>query len=499
MTEKKTPLPKTAIAVIHVIAAVLMNLGIVFSGVYILFHILDKYNPHGFLSSSLPWLPVVIPLIFLLAVLLYDLLFFCGAFKQRRFNKARMWLIILCDLILFAALSVTIYLKTCTNMDESHAVGSETMLQTPPPRSAAPVIISETETPAPELTAAPETPAAEPTDVLPSATDAATSAPAVQTAAPASPTPSSAPVIIDEPVDPGKPTEAPTPIPGLLGSKYAEKFSSTPKEQSFDPAETTVTLDDGTERALIYSYSGKQAAVDIYHYKKGKLEYQIADVYVRDIACLPTEYEKYEHNDLKTQGYMERIGAIVAVNGDNFNSGRIEDGIVIRNGAQLFPQDGAKQTSFSRDVCVIDYYGEMHVYDCVLDRINYDEILSHYPYHAFNFGPKLLNDDGTAKEKFNSTLGKANPRTAIGYYEPGHYAFIVILGIRGVVDYNGNNLGEAKSPGMTLTEMSQLCADLKMKMAYNLDGGGSSSMSWDHSVFGNNDRKHGDVIAVVDP
>jgi len=36
-------------------------------------------------------------------------------------------------------------------------------------------------------------------------------------------------------------------------------------------------------------------------------------------------------------------------------------------------------------------------------------------------------------------------------------------------------------------------------MAYNLDGGGSSSMVWNQTVFGHNDRTHSDILAVVDP
>ena len=76
---------------------------------------------------------------------------------------------------------------------------------------------------------------------------------------------------------------------------------------------------------------------------------------------------------------------------------------------------------------------------------------------------------------------------------------IVILGLRNVIDYDGNNHGTSESPGMTLIELSALCEKLGFKMAYNLDGGGSSSMSWNHTVFGNNDRSHGDVLAIVDP
>ncbi len=438
-------LSKTARKVIHIAAAVLLNLGIVFSGVYILFHILDKYNPYRFIYLNLPWLPIAIPVLFILSVLLYDLLFFAGAFRKRRFNRNRMLLIIFCDVILFLALSLTVVLSTCSNPISSQKLEAH-QLSTPAPISSA------EPTPAPDIehTVAEETPV---------------------------------------------PTETPVP----MSAKFAEKYSDVPTEQTFDRSNVVETLPDGTEKSLIYSYSGKNAAVDIYYYQNGKLEYQVADVYIRDIKCFTTDYELRAGNDMKTQGYAERLGAIVALNGDNFNSGRMEDGVVVRNGAQLFPPDGAKQTAFSRDLGVMYYDGSFRVYDCVLDRIDYDELLSQYPLHIFNFGPKLLNDDGTAMQKFNSTLGKRNPRSALGYYEPGHYALIAVLGERNVIDYDGHNHGTSESPGMTLVDLSALCEQLGFKMAYNLDGGGSSSMVWNHSVFGNNDRSHGDVLAVIDP
>ena len=35
-------------------------------------------------------------------------------------------------------------------------------------------------------------------------------------------------------------------------------------------------------------------------------------------------------------------------------------------------------------------------------------------------------------------------------------------------------------------------------MAYNLDGGGSSSMYYNETIFGHNDRSHADVLGVAD-
>lgn len=469
MVEKRSVLSPKAHRALHVIAAVLLNLGIVFSAVYILFHLLEYYNPHTFIYPNIPWLPFAIPVLFILSVLLFDLLWIDGAFKKYRFKKQRMWLVILCDLILFAAISMTLYLKTCTNpLTEPNTI-EEYMLPTP---GSADVPTPVPSAPQPEGT---EVPASSP-NTLPSSNESVETAFA---------SPSGAPIEAD-----GR---------GLLKGAYADKFSDPPIEQCFDVTNVVETLADGTEKALIYTYHGRNAAVEIYHYQRGKLEYQFADVYINDIDCFSTVYSTVYRKNVKTQEYAARINAIVAVNGDNFNSGKINDGLVIRNGAQLYPGSGSRPTSYTRDVCVLYHDGTIRVYDCVLDRINYDEILSNYPLQVFYFGPKLLNDDGTSRTKFNSVLTKANPRTVLGYFEPGHYGLVVVLGKREMIDYQGKNLGNGKSSGLTMSDLSELCVQLGFKAAYNLDGGGSSGMVWNKTVFGHNDRSHADVLAVTDP
>ena len=283
MSEKRSILSPKALAILRFVAAVFLNLGIVFSAVYILFHLLDYYNPHGFISHNMRWLPIAIPVLFVLSVLLYDLLLIVGAFRKHYFQKSRMLFIILCDVILFCALSLTMYLKTCTTSLAEHNVIEEYRLPTPvstesPTYLPAPGFDDGTtqtiETQDPELSSA--APASTPDHVIP------------------------------------------------LESKFPEKYSDTPSVQSYDKSNIVETLSDGTQKALIYSYIGKNAAVDIYHYKKGKLEYQLADIYVRDINCFTTNFSLSFRRNVKTQVYASQINAIVSVNGDNFNSGKIE-------------------------------------------------------------------------------------------------------------------------------------------------------------------------------
>ena len=65
-------------------------------------------------------------------------------------------------------------------------------------------------------------------------------------------------------------------------------------------------------------------------------------------------------------------------------------------------------------------------------------------------------------------------------------------------DINNRN-GNSQSPGLKLDELSQLCHDLGFVCAYNLDGGGSSSLYWNNQLFGHNTRDTSDILAVIDP
>ena len=59
-----------------------------------------------------------------------------------------------------------------------------------------------------------------------------------------------------------------------------------------------------------------------------------------------------------------------------------------------------------------------------------EEAIEQGAWQAWTFGPALLNTDGSVLTSFASTnrIISANPRTAIGYYEPGHYCLVVVDG-----------------------------------------------------------------------
>ena len=89
--------------------------------------------------------------------------------------------------------------------------------------------------------------------------------------------------------------------------------------------------------------------------------------------------------------------------------------------------------------------------------------------------------------KFNSVVLKRNPRSAIGYYEPGHYCFVEVDG------------RIPASRGMTMEQLSQLFEDLGCRSAYNLDGGQSAGIVWQGSQISYHYNRYiADMICIVD-
>ena len=76
----------------------------------------------------------------------------------------------------------------------------------------------------------------------------------------------------------------------------------------------------------------------------------------------------------------------------------------------------------------------------------------------------------------------SNPRTAIGKVADGHYVLVVSDG------------RTSESAGLTLYQLAPYMSDeLGCETAYNLDGGGSSTLYYDGSVV-NNPTTNGDKI-----
>lgn len=191
--------------------------------------------------------------------------------------------------------------------------------------------------------------------------------------------------------------------------------------------------------------------------------YTLADIYVSDIQCLRTAFAQDAYGigfEEKPQAMSERLQSILSINGDSYSKDNQQDnGTVIRNGKIYREQASTEET------CVLFRDGTMKTY--TPDTFDPQQAVAEGAWQSWVFGPSLLDEHGTAKTDFWTAdyIRESHPRTAIGYYEPGHYCFLVA---------DGRQTDFAR--GMYLDEMSRLFADLGCKAAYNLDGGHSSFM-----------------------
>ena len=108
-------------------------------------------------------------------------------------------------------------------------------------------------------------------------------------------------------------------------------------------------------------------------------------------------------------------------------------------------------------------------------EVTAQELLDKDAWQVLSFGPGLV-EDGEIAVSENEEVGKAmasNPRTALGVTEDGHYLFVV------------SDERTSESEGLSLYEMAEFMQSLGAATAYNLDGGGSSTMYFNGEVVNN--------------
>ena len=239
---------------------------------------------------------------------------------------------------------------------------------------------------------------------------------------------------------------------------------------------------DGEVIETAISYKSGDISVTLSQVQEDGVTYYVEDIYLKSITNLRTAFAQ----DTYGRSIVDRVlnmaqenDAIAAINGDYYGAGTI--GAVIRNG-QLYSDrvDG--------DVLVLFHDGTMKVY--AESEFDADAVMAQGAYQGWSFGPSLLSEDGQALTSFRSGIARANPRTAIGYYEPGHYVFVVV---------DGRQAGY--SDGLTLAQLAALFEKMGVQVAYNLDGGKTSQMTFDDALVNQptqGGRTTSDIIYVAE-
>lgn len=259
-------------------------------------------------------------------------------------------------------------------------------------------------------------------------------------------------------------------------------------ESAITETATNVTSDD-------WNYKSDNVTINIEKVQTGQgkdlVTYFVADVQLSNASSLKSAFAKdvFGRNIVeKTSQIAADNKAVFAINGDYY--GFRSDGVLIRNGV-LYRDEPARVGA------ALFENGTMQTFDET--DLAASSLLADGALHTLSFGPVLIKKgevvEDFAKVSVDSNFGNrsiqgSNPRTGIGMISTNHYVFVVVDGRT-----------ENYSKGMTLSEFADVFADLGCTEAYNLDGGGSSTMYFMGRVVNNplgkqDERSISDILYI---
>lgn len=285
-------------------------------------------------------------------------------------------------------------------------------------------------------------------------------------------------------------TEAPT-----EATEAAEAVTEAPTEESTEPpkelTEWQIKFAEHFSDEVVWtenSYKSPNVSITVETITRGegsdKQTYHVADIYIASMENFATYTANGEMRYFGTQDVLEmneETDALISISGDflTYQKG----GFLMRNGVTYM------ETTNNVTICALFQDGTMETYDAKGYTI--EDIKSRGAVQVWSFGPVLLDENGQVREKYQmpSAVSQTNPRSAIGYYEPGHYCFVVV---------DGRQSGYSK--GMSIPELAAVFEELGCTKAYNLDGGGSAVMVFNQQRYSKQsnggDRKLGDILLI---
>ena len=268
----------------------------------------------------------------------------------------------------------------------------------------------------------------------------------------------------------------------VLGLLLTGSFSYS-MLKTFVLAETisTVATTSTSSNAAAAIQAAKTATVTDSSYKDDNITVNLSEttvnntqVYVADITLSSSDYLKtafaqnaYGTNvTAKTSVTAADNNAILAVNGDYY--GANSTGYVIRNGVVY--RDTVREDSSNGDLAIYKDGSFKVIYE---DQISAEQLANDGVVNLLAFGPALV-ENGEIAVDTNTEVGQAmasNPRTAIGIIDENRYIIVVSDG------------RTSESEGLSLYQLAEVMKSYGAKTAYNLDGGGSSTLYFNGQVI----------------
>ena len=268
----------------------------------------------------------------------------------------------------------------------------------------------------------------------------------------------------------------------VLGMLLTSSFTYS-MLKTFVLAETisAVSNTKSTSDTVTASQAAKNAQVTDTSYSDGNISVNLTEktvnetqVYVADVTLSSADYLKtalaqnsYGTNvTAKTSVTAAANNAILAVNGDYY--GANSSGYVIRNGVVY--RDSIREDASNGDLAIYKDGSFKIIYE---DQVSANQLVEDGVVNLLAFGPSLV-ENGEITVDTNTEVGQAmasNPRTAIGIIDENHYIIVVSDG------------RTSESKGLSLYQMAEVMKSYGVKTAYNLDGGGSSTLYFNGQVI----------------
>lgn len=237
------------------------------------------------------------------------------------------------------------------------------------------------------------------------------------------------------------------------------------------------------------SYQDSSISITIETLRAYNTTYYVADIQLTDPTLLKTALagNAFGRNLKQTTTEMaEEHSAILAINGDYY--GFRDNGFVLRNGVLY---RSTARSADNDDALVIDAEGNFSIVN--ESTTDAEALAESGAWQIFSFGPALVESGEIAVEE-SSEVGQAmesNPRTAIGQVGEGHYIIVVSDG------------RTSESEGLSLYQLAEIMQQYGCTTAYNLDGGGSSTLVFNGQTInnptggrGSSERQVSDIVYI---
>lgn len=265
-----------------------------------------------------------------------------------------------------------------------------------------------------------------------------------------------------------------------LEMKYRQLLTeANTKVSELEIAKNTVQkerdeIQDYYEQLNQHFYVKDDLKVKLVETRTSNQHYWIAEVISSDAIPLKGAMASDTYNGKREtiSSMANRLGAILAINASGFYAKtNTPMGTVVRNG-KLVNID----QSYTGEILSLKSDGNL-----AFTTVNSEEEFKNLDIkQTFTFGPILVRDYQATELNDKSR----HPRTAIGQLDDNRYVLVVVEGRMEGAD------------GMTLAELQQLFLQLGCKTAYNLDGGGSTTLYFQGKVI--NTPSDGSERSVVD-